>query len=168
VYQLVYVSTAKELFSAEELERLLKLARAANHALGVTGLLLYSDGNFMQVLEGERDRVLALMARIRRDPRHKDIRVIFEEDAPGRDFADWSMRFRHLSGSEGAALREALDDRGERAGIGIPKILLRSFYHGNVMNPLRPAPPSSASAAPEAGDPTGWSPDTGPSADGGR
>jgi len=69
MFHLVYVSSAVEPFSKTELVELLHVARANNERLGITGMLLYRDGNFMQVLEGEEPVVRDLYARIERDPR---------------------------------------------------------------------------------------------------
>lgn len=66
---LVYVSSAVKLFSSAELQQLLRGARENNSSRDITGMLLYKDGNFMQVLEGEKEPVLALRDRISRDPR---------------------------------------------------------------------------------------------------
>jgi len=60
LYSLVYVSSAVTFFSSAELVTLLEKSRANNTRLGISGLLLYKDGNTMQLLEGERDIVLAL------------------------------------------------------------------------------------------------------------
>ncbi len=57
---LVYVSSATKLFSEAELVELLRQARARNSHSGITGMLLYSNGNFIQVIEGEETIVLAL------------------------------------------------------------------------------------------------------------
>jgi len=51
---LVYVSSATELFSDTQLENLLLRSRQNNSTLGITGMLLYKDGNFMQCLEGPK------------------------------------------------------------------------------------------------------------------
>ncbi|MFM9844485.1 MAG: BLUF domain-containing protein [Dongiaceae bacterium] len=133
MYQLVYVSTATSLLSVEELELLLTKARRFNAAAGITGLLLYCEGNVMQALEGEREPVSKLMARIRRDRRHKDIRMLFDADGEERNFADWSMQFRQLSGSENRRLQAALEAPGGRFGQSIPKLLLRAYYDTNCL-----------------------------------
>jgi hypothetical protein len=52
---LVYASSAKQLFSEEDLTALLQQSRDNNTRLGLSGLLLYKDGNFMQVLERPDD-----------------------------------------------------------------------------------------------------------------
>jgi hypothetical protein len=100
MHHLVYVSSAREKFTKEELVELLEQARRNNAALGVTGLLLYKDGNFMQVLEGDRDVVNTLYRKITLDPRHKGALKLLDEPVPARGFPDWSMAFRDLKSPE--------------------------------------------------------------------
>ncbi len=95
--QLVYVSSARRPFSPDELVALLKQSRASNERLGVTGLLLYKDGNFLQVLEGEDEAVHGLIRRIGADPRHTDTTVLLDEPITAPTFPDWAMGFRNLS-----------------------------------------------------------------------
>ena len=64
--------------------------------LGVTGILLYKDGNFMQVLEGEKEVVMKVAATIEADGRHKGVIVLLQGEREQRDFPDWSMGFRDL------------------------------------------------------------------------
>ena len=95
--QLVYVSASTKPFSNEQLLQLLASSRRNNHRLGVTGMLLYKDGDFMQALEGDQDAVHELSEKIRRDPRHTGIRVLLESAASEREFPDWSMGFQNLN-----------------------------------------------------------------------
>ena len=96
MFFLVYVSAAVTWFSEAELRGLLAHCRAANTAAGITGMLLYKDGNFMQVLEGEESAVRALHARIAADPRHRGMVTIDSGPLAARQFADWSMGFADL------------------------------------------------------------------------
>jgi hypothetical protein len=96
----VYASSAVRPFSNEELIELLEKSRAKNHELNVTGMLLYKDGNFMQVLEGEESVVLALMAVIARDPRHRGLLRLTRGYTDDRQFPTWSMGFRNLDSPE--------------------------------------------------------------------
>ena len=100
VFFLVYVSSAVRLFSAEDLRALPETCRKNNAELGVTGMLLYKDGNFMQVLEGDEEAVRGLYARIAADPRHRGEITLQEGFAEGRQFPDWSMGFRDLNSPE--------------------------------------------------------------------
>ena len=96
VHQLVYVSSAKVPFDTPALLDLLAVARRNNPRSGITGQLLYKDGNFMQLIEGEEVAVRALFARIERDPRHGGVIVLLDHVVPEREFSDWSMAFRAL------------------------------------------------------------------------
>ena len=95
VRQLVYSSVETVEFDEESLLELLGLARTKNSKLGVTGMLLYAEGTFLQVLEGEEDVVEALFAKIERDPRHTDTRLLLRTDVEEPSFGDWSMGFHY-------------------------------------------------------------------------
>jgi hypothetical protein len=92
-YGLVYVSKSSLRFSQRDLTDLLTQSRDANLVGGTTGLLLYVDGNFMQLLEGDRKRIEELMVRIKRDSRHNDVNILEEGLISERSFPDWSMAF---------------------------------------------------------------------------
>ena len=104
MFSLVYVSSAIRPFSADELTELLAVSRANNATLGVTGMLLYKSGNFMQVLEGEEGAVQALRAKIVRDPRHQGILILLQQEQSARAFPHWSMGFRDLNSPEVRAM----------------------------------------------------------------
>ncbi|HEX7664800.1 MAG TPA: BLUF domain-containing protein [Polyangiaceae bacterium] len=93
VRQLAYISAARRPFSLAALTSLLLLGRERNHAQGLTGVLLYAEGSFLQVLEGSAAAVRSTFARIEADPRHHRIFRVFDGDVPVRSFADWSMGF---------------------------------------------------------------------------
>lgn len=95
--RLIYVSSTTRQAGDEDLAQILATAREFNGQNGITGMLLFSDGNFMQVLEGEDTIVGKLMdEHIARDTRHQHIIVLEREPIAERDFPDWSMGFRHL------------------------------------------------------------------------
>jgi|JTFO01.1.fsa_nt_gb hypothetical protein len=100
LYHIVYVSSASHLFSKQELLDLLEKAREKNHQLGVTGLLLYKEGDFIQLIEGDKEAVKSLFTTISADPRHNQTFVLLEEETDRRLFNDWSMGFRDLSDPE--------------------------------------------------------------------
>ncbi|MDQ3197949.1 MAG: BLUF domain-containing protein [Verrucomicrobiota bacterium] len=93
---LIYVSIAKHPFNTEQLRGLLNVTRRNNTAAGITGLLLYKDGKFMQLLEGQKDKVDRLFERIQRDPRHRDVIKLLAGDEEERSFAEFSMGFENL------------------------------------------------------------------------
>ncbi|MGZ4999987.1 MAG: BLUF domain-containing protein [Methylomonas sp.] len=73
------------------LAKLHEQAATANRAAGISGCLLYRDGYFMQLLEGQRERVWALYDRIRTDTRHSDCRLVLDSSVAVRTFRDWGM-----------------------------------------------------------------------------
>ena len=94
MHHLVYTSTANFPLTKEELDRLLPQWREKNARLGVTGMLLYSEGDIMQVLEGDAEALHTLFAAIAADVRHRGVTKLADGPVEGRVFADWSMRFR--------------------------------------------------------------------------
>ena len=104
VYHLAYVSTETEPFSQIDLVELLAVARSANAERGVTGLLLYREGCFYQVLEGNEFAVNKTFNDIKRDPRHRDVQVLFKGESESREFPNWQMGFLNLDGIEVDAL----------------------------------------------------------------
>ena len=85
---LIYASAATSDLSDDALKALLQKARATNAELGVTGLLLYAGGDFIQILEGEPGIVDDLYQRIARDARHEHVTKILRESIPARSFSD--------------------------------------------------------------------------------
>ena len=97
--QLIYVSDLVNRNEAE-LAPILESAVRHNTADGITGMLLYSGGNFLQVLEGYDAQVRATYERICHDPRHSNVTVLTEEEVPERDFSNWCMGYRQLGAQD--------------------------------------------------------------------
>jgi hypothetical protein len=95
--QISYLSRAAEPFSSEQLLALLQQCHANNTARGVTGMLFYGNGTFLQVIEGDDPVVDELVARIARDPRHDDIRILSRKAITQREHPDWSMGFERVT-----------------------------------------------------------------------
>lgn len=94
---LSYTSIASHLMTHEELIQLLQQARKNNQSNGITGMLLYMEGCFFQVLEGERSTVEALYFKIGQDKRHHHVIKLLEEPIMSRGFDVWSMGYRHVT-----------------------------------------------------------------------
>ena len=134
VYQLMYVSSAAWKLANDELSAILDISRANNRRYGVTGLLLYLDGGFLQVLEGPKDAVTTLFRQISRDRRHIGVRTLVERHVPERLFAGWSMGFdRWTKGAPRTAdvfdiTRSAIERAVTAEKAADLAILLRNFY----------------------------------------
>ncbi|HEX2855733.1 MAG TPA: BLUF domain-containing protein [Opitutaceae bacterium] len=100
LFHLLYVSSATAPFSAVDLVTLLERSRTKNHEAGISGMLLYRDGNFMQVLEGDEPVVHTVHNRISSDPRHRGLIVLLKGQIEKRTFSSWSMGFRNLDSAD--------------------------------------------------------------------
>ena len=100
IFQLVYISSVRPDPSTIEVFTEIAAYRAKNSRLGITGMLLVSQGAFMQVLEGEEAAVRALYATIRADPRHEHVHTLAAVALPAREFPDWAMGFADLDAKE--------------------------------------------------------------------
>lgn len=91
---IVYISAAAPDFREEDLDSLLATARRNNGASGITGMLLYAEGAFIQVLEGETEALDTTMERIRLNPLHRHIMEIHRAEISERSFSGWAMGCR--------------------------------------------------------------------------
>jgi hypothetical protein len=93
VHQLIYVSLAQKKMLKSDLYIILRKARKNNEHSDVTGLLIYSDEYFLQVLEGKKEVVKKLFKKISDDERHSDIQVLKEREVNERSFSNWKMAY---------------------------------------------------------------------------
>ncbi|NNE03105.1 MAG: BLUF domain-containing protein [Eudoraea sp.] len=98
MFSLVYKSVGKPGFGIEQIQEMLKKAKAYNHSNGITGCLLYHEGEFIQYLEGNQIRVLNLFDKIKQDPRHHKVELLSYEEREKREFEQWDMAFENLYG----------------------------------------------------------------------
>jgi hypothetical protein len=96
--RLMYASRSSAEVNQVELQAILKKSKTNNPGLGVTGVLCFSGGIFLQVLEGGRLAVSQLYNRISNDKRHHDVALLSYEEIEERRFACWSMGQVNLSG----------------------------------------------------------------------
>ncbi|MBN2702293.1 MAG: phosphate-starvation-inducible PsiE family protein [Methylohalobius sp. ZOD2] len=121
--RLSYISQARQSFSDQELEGLLRVSRANNGACGVTGILFYGNAMFLQTLEGPREAVEETFKRIKMDSRHGGVRVIEKVPIDTREFGDFGMAFKRLSDQEFASLVEGKPATEEETLRGQQQIL---------------------------------------------
>ncbi|TGE15429.1 BLUF domain-containing protein [Hymenobacter elongatus] len=97
LYHLVYQSSATASLQEPELQAILAQSRAWNTAHGLTGVLLYSQGEIMQVLEGSQEEVYFIFEKIERDFRHHDVLKLADGPIQQRNFSQWSMGFKAVN-----------------------------------------------------------------------
>jgi len=95
--RLIYASRAAEPLGHDALTALMKTSRDHNSTAGITGVLVHSDGIFLQLLEGGRNAVNALYNRITQDERHHDVVLLSYDEVAERRFAGWAMGQANLS-----------------------------------------------------------------------
>ena len=94
--RLLYASRAVD-SSAPAIESILSQARQHNPQSGITGILCYGGGIFLQAIEGGRQQVSDLFGHIQKDPRHKDVALLLYEEISERRFGGWTMGQVNLS-----------------------------------------------------------------------
>lgn len=92
-YQIIYSSQSTMPMQSDDLEELLEHARTRNGLQGISGALVYTDGMFLQILEGENVKVRALMAKIRKDVRHEAVTILREGEIVSAQFGSWGMAY---------------------------------------------------------------------------
>lgn len=100
MHRIIYLSTAIKMMSEKELNLLLEQSRSFNLKNNITGVLLYMDGDFIQVLEGEKEVITSLFDNIKKDNRHKGIICVFDSTIKKKQFPDWSMGFEKIKYDE--------------------------------------------------------------------
>ena len=94
---LAYISDATREYSDSEMDELLNTCRRNNEKLNVTGMLIYGENKFLQVLEGDPIIIHELYDKIEKDPRHKNSVVMDTSLIEERNFSDWSMGYQRTS-----------------------------------------------------------------------
>jgi len=130
---MIYSSKSTKPLSQAMIEDILDDARTRNEKHGVTGILLYVDDVFLQVVEGNNDVVQQTMERIKSDKRHDSIKVIYESDTEGPLFCNWSMAYidatpeqlSHWLELEGTSTLQAVINELEQSPERVPGLLLR-------------------------------------------
>lgn len=104
MYRLIYLSTAtQDKMGYSDLVDLLAKSQYTNRTIDVSGILLHKDGEFIQVLEGEKKTVLDLFEKIKLDKRHTNIIIFYEKEIDKKYFEGYFMAFdsEHYSNSNG-------------------------------------------------------------------
>ncbi len=132
--QLLYASNTSRDQSDPGLDNFLAASRKNNVKAGITGVLLYIEGGFMQILEGDAPAVTETYNRISKDRRHWNTTVLLDRTA-SRAFGDWSMGFTRLVKDSDlgafALTEDAIHGRLKPGASAEIVTLLRTFYRVN-------------------------------------
>jgi hypothetical protein len=132
---IIYVSTAVKLMKDEELSVLLKVSRQNNQTNNITGMLLYGEGSFIQVLEGTSNDIESTYAVIQADNRHINVTRILSGKLHARNFADWKMGFMSVNKNTIEQLEGYIDPANKEflknEAVQTPVMVLRTFAERN-------------------------------------
>ncbi len=95
VFQLTYSSVASRGISVKDIENIIAEAKQFNTANNITGCLIYNNGYFLQILEGDKEIVMTLLNKIRLDDRNDHLSILSEDQSNFRIFKDWAMAYYH-------------------------------------------------------------------------
>ena len=127
MYYIIYLSAGVNWFTQAELEALLAISNTQNRLNNITGLLLYADGNFIQLLEGDEATVKAVYKKISSDQRHKGVTHIASGNLAARNFPDWAMGFKSISKISETPLKNLLNPSGASQKGHLAVTLLTAF-----------------------------------------
>lgn len=97
MYELIYHSASRKNLNANDIESILKTARNFNSQNEITGCLLFHNNQFIQILEGEKTKLLELYNNIKKDDRHSNVMLLAQAEKQDRIFTNWSMAYHQLS-----------------------------------------------------------------------
>ncbi len=122
MYLIIYSSYASVNFQDDDLKTLLVQARKKNEERSITGMMLYFDGKFLQLIEGEEQEVKQLYETICNDKRHKSVVNLKEGNIEKRFFEDWQMGFKSLTMQE-MEDEKSFEDLNTQNSINTPQAL---------------------------------------------
>lgn len=135
LYHIAYVSSSVRAVNESQLFEILDVSVRNNARDGITGVLMYHDTQFFQLLEGEKSLVKRCFASIERDPRHKGVSIVWDYPAEGRVFPNWAMGYAGPEefGNDQDELQEYLvrlldADHAAMDGNSVALKLARSFF----------------------------------------
>jgi len=135
---LIYISTSIKLMSQDELASILSKSRQNNSAKNITGILLYSEGVFMQALEGDENDVQEIYTAITKDSRHKNIIKLTNGPLNERNFPQWSMGFVALQPEKMLELESYINPLSEKLfthdSAHPALIILKTFVEHNNLS----------------------------------
>ena len=138
MYELIYTSIAVKEFNDSELLEILTQARINNEKHDITGMLVYKNREFAQILQGEEERVRRLYQNIENDERHTSVKLFHENIIENRTFSKWSMSFLKLNndlyiipGNSELDISSSIEEALSKDGIGkdLFSMLHEQFIH---------------------------------------
>ncbi len=96
-YAISYVSTVNPDLSNSDITKLMDYVNMQNNARGIIGILIYSDGNFFQIIEGSKKVIKAMFEKIKKDIRHHNVIKMLDQEIQGPPFSEYHSSFTVIS-----------------------------------------------------------------------
>ena len=106
LYSICFISNSVRLLQDDELEAFLAISKVHNLVRNITGILLYNEGTFLEVMEGKYVDISVLISKIQRDPRHNNITVMIDQEISNRLFDSFQTG---ILSSDNEAKKEMLE-----------------------------------------------------------
>ena len=97
IFQAIYVSAASDQLKPTDLPEILIRARESNTKLGISGLLIFHENTFVQVLEEPKSEIEILLKKIELDPRHKNMKILLQKEIEENEFDQWDSSILRCS-----------------------------------------------------------------------
>lgn len=97
MYELIYRSVASQNLNTNDIDKILETARNFNSQNEITGCLLFHNNEFIQIIEGEKNKLLELYNNIKKDNRHTNVMLLAQAEKQDRIFPSWSMAYYQLN-----------------------------------------------------------------------
>lgn len=123
---IVYISSAVLGLNENDIVSIVRNSQKNNKESGITGILLYSHGNFMQLIEGDDTAVELLYKKISKDRRHTNINLLYKEKIIHSLFSGWLMGYKNLNNMK--KLDEASDSKFSNEDLN---------FESHIRNPHR-------------------------------
>jgi len=132
IVAITYVSTSSMPVDAKSVESMLDVFRSNNRAAGITGVLLYCNGSYMQYMEGQREAVDAIYRKIALDTRHHGIVELFDGAIAARESSEWDMGYSEMGTQTFRQLIERPWASRPNASDSMIKNMLGTFWQINT------------------------------------
>jgi hypothetical protein len=137
IFQILYLSFAEEHIYKTidvELANILENSRISNISNNITGMLVYHEGAFIQLIEGDKESIVSLFGRIALDTRHKDLKILLKRESPERIFTDWSMAHKKIEEEDMNTINNIFSWDKIMTGRSVEEILDQSLSDNESIN----------------------------------
>jgi hypothetical protein len=125
LFRLSYISKSNNMLGVIALSHLLNESKKRNRALRVGSILMSTGSEFGQILEGDKETLLAIWASIQLDARHFDVELVSFVPINKRSTLEGCMLF---AGNHDLCTRQVLSYINANASELFPELALQAVW----------------------------------------